>query len=106
MDVVCDADASVGYLLSVAEHGLNTMWMPEKKREMGGGGKDAKVCSVDGCSNTVNARGLCRAHCRKPCSVEGCTTKGLARGLCRKHGACGKCVQMGCVTNAQKRGGY
>eukprot|EP00729_Bicosta_minor_P032489 gene32489-biopygen21137 len=42
----------------------------------------------------------------KPCSVEGCTTKAQVRGLCSKHGANGKCVQMGCVTNALKRGGH
>ena len=82
------------------------MWMPKKKGKREGGGKNAKVCSVDGCSNTVDARGLCGAHGGKPCSVEGCTTKAMARGLCSKHGANGKCVQMGCVTNAQKRGGH
>eukprot|EP00729_Bicosta_minor_P032543 gene32543-biopygen19293 len=65
VDVVYDADSSVGYLL-----------------------------------------GFCKHHGRKPCSVEGCTTKAIARGLCDKHGAKGKCVKMGCVTNAQKRGGY
>eukprot|EP00729_Bicosta_minor_P015262 gene15262-biopygen27155 len=85
VDVVYDADNSIG---------------------KGGGGKNAKVCSVDGCSNTVQARGLCANHGRKPCSVEGCTTKAMARGLCGKHGANGKCVQMGCVTNALKRGGH
>lgn len=105
VDVVYDADASVGYLLSVAEHGLNKMWMPKKKGK-GGGGENAKVCSVAGCSNTVQARGLCANHSMKPCSVEGFTTKALARGLCGKHGAYGKCVTMGCVTNAQKRGGH
>eukprot|EP00729_Bicosta_minor_P013042 gene13042-biopygen8283 len=41
VDVVYDADASVGYLLSEAEHGLNKMWMPKKKGK-GGGGKNAK----------------------------------------------------------------
>eukprot|EP00729_Bicosta_minor_P032486 gene32486-biopygen21134 len=106
VDVVYDADASAGYLLSVAEHGLNKMWMPKKKGKGGGGGENAKGCSVGGCSNTVKARGLCDTHCRKPCLVEGCTTKTLARGLCGKHGAKGKCVQMGCVTNAVKRGGH
>eukprot|EP00729_Bicosta_minor_P006259 gene6259-biopygen16875 len=106
VDVVYDADASFGYLLSEAEHGLNKMWMPKKKGKGGGGGKNAKVCSVDGCPNTVRARGLCGAHGGKPCSVEGCTTKAKARGLCGKHGAFGKCVQMGCVTNALKRGGH
>eukprot|EP00729_Bicosta_minor_P032833 gene32833-biopygen17581 len=105
VDVVYDADNSAGYLLSEAEHGLNKMWMPKKKGK-GGGGKNAKVCSVGGCSNTVYARGLCDTHSRKPCSVEGCTTKAHARGLCGKHGANGKCVKMGCVTNAQKRGGH
>eukprot|EP00729_Bicosta_minor_P032764 gene32764-biopygen23547 len=105
VDVVYDADSSVGYLLSVAKHGLNKMWMPKKKGK-GGGGGNAKGCSVGGCSNTVYVRGLCHTHCRKPCSVEGCTTKALARGLCWKHGAFGKCVKMGCVTNARKRGGH
>eukprot|EP00729_Bicosta_minor_P013379 gene13379-biopygen22057 len=105
VDVVYDADANVGSLLSVAEHGLNKMWMPEKKGKGGAGGK-AKVCSVDGCSNTVAARGMCTTHGRKPCSVEGCTTKASARALCGKHGAHGKCVKMGCVTNAKKRGGH
>eukprot|EP00729_Bicosta_minor_P006751 gene6751-biopygen7171 len=105
VDVVYDADASVGYLLSEAEHGLNKMWMPKKKRK-GGGGENAKVCSVDRCSNTVNARGLCSTHCRKPCSIEGCTTNAKARGLCWKHGAYGTCVTMGCVTNAHKKGGH
>eukprot|EP00729_Bicosta_minor_P032666 gene32666-biopygen11569 len=105
VDVVYDADNSVGYLLSEAEHGLNKMWMPKKKRK-GGGGENAKVCSVGGCSNTVHAKGLCSTHCRKPCSVEGCTTKATTRGLCTKHGANGKCAEMGCVTNARKRGGY
>eukprot|EP00729_Bicosta_minor_P007162 gene7162-biopygen6216 len=42
----------------------------------------------------------------KPCSAEGCTTNSMARGLCGKHGANGKCVTMGCVTNARKRGGH
>eukprot|EP00729_Bicosta_minor_P007767 gene7767-biopygen18863 len=102
VDVVYDVDSPVGYLLSVAEHELNKMWMPKKK----GKGGDAKVCSVDGCSNTVNARGLCDTHSRNPCSVDGCTNKAKARGLCRKHEAKGKCVQMGCVANAQKRGGH
>eukprot|EP00729_Bicosta_minor_P010099 gene10099-biopygen26013 len=106
VDVVYDADASAGYLLSEAEHGLNKMWMPKKKGKVGGAGENAKVCSVDGCSNTVNARRLCTTHRSKPCSVEGCTTKAKARGLCNKHGAKGKCVTMGCVTNAQKRGGH
>eukprot|EP00729_Bicosta_minor_P006312 gene6312-biopygen1211 len=105
VDVVYDADNSVGSLLSVAEHGLNKMWMPKKKGKRGGG-ENAKVCSVGGCSNTVHRRGLCNTHRRKPCSVEGCTTKAMARGLCSKHGASGKCVQMGCVTNAQRRGGH
>ena len=36
VDVVYDADASVGYLLSVAEHGLNKLWMPKKKGKGGG----------------------------------------------------------------------
>eukprot|EP00729_Bicosta_minor_P032975 gene32975-biopygen31685 len=66
LDVVYDADNTVGYLL----------------------------------------RGLCGAHGRKPCSVEGCATKAIVRGLCNKHGAYGKCVKMGCVTNAQKKGGH
>eukprot|EP00729_Bicosta_minor_P006349 gene6349-biopygen21846 len=105
VDVVYDADASAGYLLSVAEHGLNKMWMP-KKNGKGGGGKNAKSCSVGGCSNIISARGLCAHHWKKPCSVEGCTTKTHARGLCGKHGALGKCVTMGCVTNALKRGGH
>ena len=74
VDVVYDADNSVGYLLSEAEHGLNKMWMPKKKGK-GAGGENAKVCSVGGCSNTVYARGLCEAHGKKPCSVEGCTTR-------------------------------
>ena len=87
VDVVYDADASVGYLLSEAEHGLNKMWMPKKKGKGAGGGENAKVCSVGGCSNTVYRRGLCGAHGKKPCSVEGCTTKAMARGLCKKHGA-------------------
>ena len=91
VDVVYDADNSAGYLLSVAEHGLNKMWMPKKKGKGGGGGENAKVCSVGGCSNTVHARGLCDTHSRKPCSVEGCTTKAQGRGLCGKHGANGKC---------------
>eukprot|EP00729_Bicosta_minor_P032476 gene32476-biopygen11144 len=106
VDVVYDADNSAGYLLTEAEHGLNKMWMPKKKGKGGGGEKNAKVCSVDGCSNTVNARGLCATHGRKPCSMEGCTTKAQGRGLCRKHGAHGKCVTMGCVANARKRGGH
>eukprot|EP00729_Bicosta_minor_P023087 gene23087-biopygen25435 len=106
VDVVYDADASAGYLLSEAEHGLNKMWMPKNKGKGGGGGENAKVCSVDGCSNNVRRRGLCGAHGRKPCSIEGCTTKAKARGLCNKHGANGKCVTMGCVTNAEKRGGH
>eukprot|EP00729_Bicosta_minor_P026047 gene26047-biopygen20469 len=86
VDVVYDADASVGYLLSEAEHGLNKMWMPKKKGK-GGGGENAKGCWVAGCSNSISARGLCAHHGRKPCSVEGCTTKAKARGLCNKHGA-------------------
>eukprot|EP00729_Bicosta_minor_P005790 gene5790-biopygen169 len=106
VDVVYDADASAGYLLSEAEHGLNKMWMPKKKGKGGGGGENAKGCSVVGCSNTVKARGLCSNHRRKPCSIEGCTTKAQARGLCGKHGANGKCVTMGCVANARKRGGH
>eukprot|EP00729_Bicosta_minor_P006748 gene6748-biopygen7168 len=106
VDVVYDADNSAGYLLSVAEHGLKKMWMPKKKGKGGGGGENAKVCSVGGCSNTVHGRGLCKHHCLKPCSVEGCTTKAKARGVCTKHGAYGKCVKKGCVTNARKKGGH
>eukprot|EP00729_Bicosta_minor_P019574 gene19574-biopygen9469 len=105
VDVAYDFDGSVGYLLSVAEHGLNKMWMPEKKGK-GGGGENAKVCLVDGCSNAVRARGLCGVHGRKPCSIEGCTTKADARGVCGNHGSRGKCVKMGCATNARKRGGH
>ena len=37
VDVVYDADNSVGYLLSEAEHGLNKMWMPKKKGKEEGG---------------------------------------------------------------------
>eukprot|EP00729_Bicosta_minor_P015125 gene15125-biopygen3371 len=106
VDVVYDADNSVGYLLSEAEHGLNKMWMPKKDGKGGGGGKNAKVCSVGGCFNTVNGRRLCSKHRRKPCSVEGCTNNAIARGLCDKHGAKGNCVTIGCVTNAQKRDGH
>eukprot|EP00729_Bicosta_minor_P032959 gene32959-biopygen13735 len=57
-------------------------------------------------AEAVHRVGLCCTHGKKPCSVEGCTTKAMARGLCSKHGAYGKCVKMGCVTNAQKRGGH
>ena len=96
---------TIGFFLPAAEHGLNTLWMPEKKGK-GGGGKTAKICLADGCSNKVYARGLCGAHGRKPCSIEGCTSQAHTRGLCTKHGARGTCVEMGCVTNAQKRGGY
>eukprot|EP00729_Bicosta_minor_P033096 gene33096-biopygen12812 len=106
VDVVYDVDSPVGYLLSVAEHELNKMWMPKKKGKGGGRGGNAKVCSVGGCSDTVNTRCLCDTHSRKPCSVDGCTNKAKARGLCGKHGAYGKCVTMGCVTNARKRGGH
>eukprot|EP00729_Bicosta_minor_P032960 gene32960-biopygen15644 len=106
VDVVYDADATVGHLLSEAEHGLNKMRMPKKKGKGGGGGENAKLCSVGGCSNTVDGRRLCSTHRRKPCSIEGCKTNAMARGLCGKHGANGKCVKMGCVTNARKRGGH
>ena len=44
VDVVYDADASVGYLLSVAEHGLNKMWMPKKKGKGGGECKGLLGC--------------------------------------------------------------
>eukprot|EP00729_Bicosta_minor_P021015 gene21015-biopygen16327 len=64
------------------------------------------MCSVDGCSSTVSARGLCSTHGRGPCLIEGCTTKAQARGLCGKHGANGTCATAGCVTNARKRGGH
>eukprot|EP00729_Bicosta_minor_P024218 gene24218-biopygen27449 len=57
---------------------------------------------VDVVYNADNSAG----YLLKPCSVEGCTTKAQARGLCKKHGANGTCVTMGCVTNAQKRGGH
>ena len=45
VDVVYDADNSVGYLLSAAEHGLNKMWMPKKKGK-GGGGRMQRVARL------------------------------------------------------------
>jgi len=44
VDVVYDADASAGYLLTVAEHGLNKMWMPKKKGKGGGECKGLLGC--------------------------------------------------------------
>eukprot|EP00729_Bicosta_minor_P007812 gene7812-biopygen12034 len=72
----------------------------------------AEVCAVynsgkvDVVYDADSSVGYLLHHGRMPCSLEGCTTKAQARGLCGKHGAHGKCVQMGCVTNALKRGGY
>ena len=72
-----------------------------------GAGKQPKkkVCSTLGCSNAVNARGLCSTHYRKPCSIEGCTTRAHAKGLCGKHGAYGECRRADCTTNATKKAG-
>ena len=62
---------------------------------------------MDECSRKVNGRGPCTTRCpTQPCSVEGCATTAHALGLCDKHGANGKCVKMGCVANALKRGGH
>lgn len=61
-------------LLSSAERGLNT-FVPEKEGETGGvkdgGGREKekaeRYCSVGGCSNTVDGRGLCAMHCKRIC---------------------------------------
>ena len=66
-----------------------------------------KVCSVDDCTNKVNARGLCTTHGKKPCTFNGCNATAHARGMCKKHDAkpkavcSGKCKYDGCTTNAQ-----
>lgn len=61
-----------------------------------------KICSVDGCSGKIQAKGLCMKHYMrlrkyghtndpkfinsgKTCSVEGCDKKAVATGLCGKH---------------------
>eukprot|EP00729_Bicosta_minor_P000595 gene595-biopygen19707 len=72
----------------------------------------AEVCAVytngkvDVVYDADASAGYLFTHGRKPCSVQGWTTTSMARGLCGKHGANGKCVKMGCVTNALKRGGH
>ena len=48
VDVVYDADASAGYLLSEAEHGLNKMWMPKKKGKGEGGGRMQRFARLVG----------------------------------------------------------
>ena len=69
VDVMYDVDGTVGVFLAAAEHGLNKLPEGGEKK------KKIKVCSVEGCPNKVNARGLCKNHGRKPCSIDGCTTK-------------------------------
>ena len=103
VDVKYDIDGSAGIFLTAKDHGLKLLGNEEKN---GGGGKKKKVCSVGGCSNKVQVRGLCDHHRRKPCSVDGCTTKAKARGLCQKHGGgLGECLREGCTTPAVKKGG-
>ena len=59
VDVVYDADNSVGYLLSEAEHGLNKMWMPKKKGKGGGMQRVARLMGaptpfvLEGSANTT-----------------------------------------------------
>lgn len=70
-------------LLASAERGLNT-FVPEKEEETGGGKdgggrkkeKAERYCSVGGCSNILDGRGLCAVHCKCICK----------RGSnCKKH---------------------
>ena len=103
VDVTYDIDGSGGIFLTAKDHGLKLLGDEEKKE--GGKKKKKKVCSVGGCPNKVNTRGLCTPHGqKKPCSVDGCSTKAAARGLCFKHGARGECLREGCTTAAVKKG--
>ena len=127
--------SSVGVLLSAAEHGLNPL-VPEKEqgtgrvKDGGGGNKKKKAelgCSVGGCSNTVDGRGLCTTHCKRicrrgsnckkhskinvdltndvhsseqGCSVGGCSNTVNGRGLCTMH--CKRICRRG--SNCKKHG--
>ena len=45
-----------------------------------------KECSEHGCTNRVNAKGVCSTHGRKQCEVDGCTTKAGKQWWCRIRG--------------------
>ena len=67
---------------------------------------EENVCSVEGCTNKVQARGLCATHYRKPCSIDGCSAKVQARGVCVKHGGNGtKMCSVGSCSNKVKARG-
>ena len=66
--------------------------------------KKHATCSVQGCTTTIKARGMCSKHYKRntgaTCSVQGCTTATKARGMCGKHGN-KRCSFSGCATAAQ-----
>jgi len=60
--------------------------------------KTTRICQVEGCTNTVRARGFCNKHYErirlsegfnplyaKICKIDDCNNKPIARGLCKKH---------------------
>eukprot|EP00729_Bicosta_minor_P032831 gene32831-biopygen7812 len=114
-DVVYDADNTVGYLLSKAEHGLNKMWMPKKKRKGGGGGRMQRFARLvgaptplmqeDSAQTTPRSRARWKAappkQLREACAANTEHTASVFKlGVCAKHGAHGICTAWGCTTNA------
>ena len=84
--------------------------LQQKKGERYAYGQKRKLCSFDGCTNTVISGGVCLRHGaeKRRCSNEGCTK--LARGkggVCVRHGAKRRryeCKYEGC-TNHIVQGG-
>ena len=81
-----------------------------------GGGKP-KPCTVEGCATAANSRGLCRKHTKqtyflpKICSVDDCSNnvdaknnQKYAKGLCRTHRPMTPCAFEGCATSVAARG--
>ncbi len=75
--------------------------------------KHRKICTADGCTNTVVNCGVCKRHgakvksCRKICTTYGCTNKAKKGGVCVKHGAKVEyklCSIEGCTKYVQRRG--
>jgi hypothetical protein len=81
-------------------------------KERGARKRKRKLCSQDGCDNTVQQGGVCIEHGAivvklKRCSREGCISYVKQGGVCIEHGAIVKrkrCSREGCIKFVQQGG--